>query len=172
MPCKLTGWGGNKSSYWCKILHIITHTRQWYVPSYFFGWTGDKESPKRVDLLLVDFTTNKLFDLQFTIMTGGLQLMELLENAFFRRWLVQCLVPFFDKDPLVWDQPICVNRYTICPFYLAQNCDMIGKCPTTREFDDGIRVFSRRTLFIQCADHTPLLSFFYINDYPLINNIV
>ncbi|TKY62221.1 hypothetical protein E2542_SST12077 [Spatholobus suberectus] len=32
-----------------------------------------------------------------------------------------------------------VNRYAICPFYLAQNCDMIGKCPP-REIDDGIEV--------------------------------
>jgi len=36
--------------------------------------------------------------------------MELLENAFSRSGLVQCLryfVPFFDKDPLVWDHPRC-----------------------------------------------------------------
>jgi len=42
-------------------------------------------------------------------MTGGFQLMELLENAFSRRRVVQCLSYFvpFDKDPLVWDHPRC-----------------------------------------------------------------
>lgn len=42
---KLTGWGGNKSSYRFKILYISTHTRQRHVPTHFFAWAGEKSSP-------------------------------------------------------------------------------------------------------------------------------
>jgi len=46
MPWKQIGWSRNKSPYWFKILHIITHTRQWHVPSHFLGWAGDKRVSK------------------------------------------------------------------------------------------------------------------------------
>jgi len=108
MAWKLIGWSRNKSPYWFKILHIITHTRQWYVPSHFLGWAGDKRVSK-TRRLVMNFTTNKfwfaIFNYDRRISTHGI-----IGECLFQTWISSMLkifCSFFDKDPLVWDHPRC-----------------------------------------------------------------
>lgn len=158
MPWKLIGWSRNKSPYWFKILHIITHTRQWHVPSHFFGWAGDKRVSKTFRLQFMNFTTNKIWFAIFyydrRISTHGIIGECLFQTSSSSMLKLFCS---FWQGSVGMGPSKMLNDNATCPFYLAQNCDMIGKCPTTREFDHCIQVFSSRTLF-----NTPLFFFFLI----------
>lgn len=173
MPWKLIGWSRNKSPYWFKILHIITHTRQWHVPSHFSGWAGDKRVSKTCRALQVmNFTTNKIW---FAILNYDRRISThgIIGECLFQKWISSMLkvyCSFFWQGSVGMGPSKMLIDNATCPFYLAQNCDMIGKCPTTREFHDCIQVISQNVIQHAFVFLLFDLHWILINHYPLINH--